>query len=56
MLQGETGANYERHKEFRRKASRIYKKKKKAKMRKQLEEVNTFKDQNENGVFWVVTP
>jgi ADP-ribosylglycohydrolase len=47
MPQRETRANCERYKELRRKANRICKKKKKEIMRKQLEEVNKFKDQNE---------
>jgi nanoRNase/pAp phosphatase (c-di-AMP/oligoRNAs hydrolase) len=52
MLQRETRANCERYKELRRKANTICKKKRKLRMRKQLEEVNEFKDQIERRKFY----
>jgi hypothetical protein len=55
MLQRGTKINcgrYGRYQELRRKANRIYKKKKKERMKRQLEEVNKFKDQNERRKFY----
>jgi hypothetical protein len=48
MLQREPRTNCERYQELRREADKICQKKKKGRMRKQLEEVKKFKDQNES--------
>jgi hypothetical protein len=48
MIQRETRTNCERYQEIRRKANSICTSKKKMeRMKKQLEEINKFKDQNE---------
>jgi DNA repair exonuclease SbcCD ATPase subunit len=52
MLQRETRTNCGRYQELRREANRTCMKKKKERMRKQLEEVNKFKDQNERRKFY----
>jgi hypothetical protein len=52
MLQRETRINYGRYQELRREANKICKKKKKERMKRQLEEVNKFKDQNERRKFY----
>jgi hypothetical protein len=52
MLQRETRINCRRYQEIRREANKICKKKKKERMKRQLEEVNKFKDQSERRKFY----
>jgi hypothetical protein len=52
MLQRERKINCGRYQELRREANRICKKKKKERMKRQLEEVNKFEDQNERRTFY----
>jgi hypothetical protein len=52
MLQREARINCGRYQELRREANRMCTKKKNERMKRQLEEVNTFKEQDERRKFY----